>query len=263
MKSITLIASTIVIALTLTAFTYSGWNVQPTHKMGCQAATEIEPPTFSYDLSPRANNTVTKEGMYSATTVADLVPDFGNQEDLKNNVISVRDVKIRIEDENLHETKHRSEKGNGNSLSAAQMNLLKDTDYSTNFSLEGFYTDIDPTKFSSQDRYFNYYMTVVPETQASYKAGKETLIDFITAKSKSTIDKLQKGNLKSGNIRFTVTTNGSISDISIDSTCGYPRVDKRMVELINSLSEGWNVATDGKGEKVNQVLVFSYGQGGC
>ena len=60
MKSITLIASTIVIALTLTAFTSSGWNVQPTHKMGCQAATEIEPPTFSYDLSPRANNTVTK-----------------------------------------------------------------------------------------------------------------------------------------------------------------------------------------------------------
>ena len=263
MKSIRFIACTVVIAFTLTAFTYSSWNGLPTNKLSCQTTNEIEPPTFSYNLSPPGKNTITKERLHNAKTISDLIPDFSNQENLKNNIISVRDVKIRIEEENVHQNKRESEKRNGNSLSKEQISLLKSTDYSTNFFLEGFYTPNNLIKDLNKDRYFNYHMTVVPEQQATYKGGNMAFINFLTTKCQPTIAKVLKGNLKYGNISFTITKAGTISNIHINSTCGYPSVDERMMDLMNKLPDVWNVATNGKGEKVNQTLVFSYGQTGC
>ena len=77
-------------------------------------------------------------------------------------------------------------------------------------------------------------MTVVPENQASYKAGNNAFIDFLKAKCQPTIAKVQKGNLKSGMISFTVTKAGAISNIVNESTCGYPNVDERMIDLLNN-----------------------------
>lgn len=263
MKRFTLIVCTVILTLALTAFTYSSWNAQPNNKISCQTTKEIEPPTFFYDLSSHCKNTITKERMHNAKTVSDLMPDFVMQENLKNNITSVRDVKIRIEEENVHHTKHRIEKGNGNSLSEEQISLLNSTDYSTNFFLEGISTPNNEIKDVSKERYFNYYMTIVPEQQASYQAGTNAFINFLRTNCQPTIAKVQKGNLKSGKISFTVTKAGALSNININSTCGYPSVDEKMVKLINKLPDGWNVATNGKGEKVNQTLVFSYGQTGC
>lgn len=263
MKSITLITCSVIIALSLTAFTISSWNDLPSSKSCNQSTEEIEPPTFVYNLSPHGNNTITKERMHNAKTIADLIPDFSIQENLKNNILSVRDLKIRIEEENILQTERKSEKRNGSGLSKEQINFLKSTDYSNNFILEGFLISNDLAKTYMKERYFSYYMSVVPEKQASYEAGNKALVNFLTTNCQATIAKVQKGNLKSGSISFIVSKEGSISSIGINSTCGYPSVDKKMVELINQLPDGWNVATNGNGEKVNQTLVFSYGQGGC
>ena len=263
MKSITLIACTVITTFTLAAFTYSSWDALPNNELSCQTAKDIEPPTFFYNLSSHGKNTITKERMHNAKTISDLMPDFSMQENLKNNITSVRDVKIRMEEENVNHPNHKSEKGNGNSLSKEQINLLKSIDYSTNFFLEGYSTTNKLIKDVNKEQYFNYYMTVIPEQQATYKAGNMAFINFLTTNCQPTIAKVQKGNLKSGNISFTVTTDGTISNIDINSTCGYPSVDERMVDLMNNLPDVWNVATNGKGEKVNQTLVFSYGQTGC
>jgi hypothetical protein len=263
MKKITLIACTVAIAFSLAAFTYSNWNGTPTHQPSCQKAIKIEPPAFSFNLSSRGNNSISKETMHSAKTIADFMPDFSIQKDLNNNTISVRDVVIRIEEENVDPTKHKSEKGNGNILSKEQKDLLKSTDYSTNFFLEGFLTNNSLIRDENNDRYFNYYMTVVPEQQATYKGGNKAFVDYLTTNCQPTIEKMQKGNLKFGNISFMVTKDGTISNIEINSTCGYPSVDQKMVELMDAIPDVWNVATNGVGEKVNQTLVFSYGQGGC
>ena len=136
-------------------------------------------------------------------------------------------------------------------------------DYSTNFSLEGYSTPNNLVRVINEKRYFNYYMTVIPEQQATYKAGNKTFIDFLKTNCQPTIAKVQRGNLKSGKISFTVTKTGTISNINIESTCGYPSVDEKMMDLMNELPDVWNGATNGKGEKVIQTLFFSYGQTGC
>jgi hypothetical protein len=263
MKNIILIACTVVITFTLAAFTSSNWNCSFTHNSCSQPTKVIEPPNFFYSLSSRCKNTITKERMHNAKTISDLMPDFRMQENLKNNITSLRDVKIRFEEENAHNTKQRIAKGNGNTLSKEQITLFKSTDYTTSFFLEGFVTHNDLTSDLKKEQYFNYNIAVVPEQQASYKAGNNAFIDFLSTKCQPTINKVQKGNLKSGSISFTITNEGTISNINNNSTCGYSSVDERMMDLLNKLPEVWNVGTNGKGEKVDQTLVFSYGQMGC
>ena len=97
----------------------------------------------------------------------------------------------------------------------------------------------------------------VAEQQASYIGGNNAFLHFLKTECQATIAMVQKGDLKSGNIRFTLTKTGTISNIGLNSTCGYPSVDERMLELMNEIPDGWNVATNGKGEKINQTLVFS------
>ena len=263
MKYITFIACTLFIAFSLTAFINSNLKSSNKENVCSQSSQEIEPPTFSYGLSSLTNNTVTKERIHSAKTIADLMPDHSIKEDLNNNITSLRDVKIRIAATHGHCSKGTTEIRNGNSLSEEQVKLLKSTDYATIFSLEGYITTNKFIPDLNNARYFNYNMAVVPETQATYKAGNDALIDYLSTKCQSTIAKVQRGNLKSGNISFTVTKVGTISDIEFNSTCGYPSVDVRMMELMKTLPEVWNVATDSKGEKLDQTLVFSYGMGGC
>jgi len=263
MKNFTSIAWTLIITFLLTAFAYSNWTSPNVNKLGCQTTIKIEPPTFFYNLSSGCPNTISKERIHKAKTVSDLMPDHGMQENLKNNISTLRDVEIKIEDDKALRTNLKSEKRNENILSDQQLDLLKSTDYFTNFFLEGYSIDNNPNKDLNKERYFNYCMTVVPVQQAAYKAGNNAFIDFLKRNCQPSMAKVKSGNLKSGNISFTVTKAGTISNIVLRSTCGYPGIDKKMMDLMNDLPDEWIAATNGKGEKVNQTFVFSYGQGGC
>ena len=154
MKNITLIACTVIISFTLTAFTYSNWNGPLTDKTCSQPTRVIEPPNFFYNLSSTCKNTITKEKMHNAKTISDLMPDYSMQENLKNNVTSLRDVKIRIEEDNVDNTKKRSVKANGNNLSKEQLDFFKSTDYSTSFFLEGFVTRNNVNSGLKNEQYF-------------------------------------------------------------------------------------------------------------
>lgn len=252
-----------ILALMLSAYTFSTWNGEDNNQACSQSTNVIEPPTFFYNLSAGTNNTISKERMHNAKTVADLFPDYQMQEDVKNKRTVLREVKIRVAAEHGHCSKGTAELKSGTKFSEEQVNLLQSTDYSTNFNLEGYAVPNTIIPDLNNKRHFNYSMTVVPENQASYKGGNEAFIDFLTAQCQPTIAKTKRGNLKSGNISFNVTKSGSISDVKIISTCGYPSVDKRMMDLMNELPQGWNIATNNDGEKLDQTLVFSYGQGGC
>lgn len=263
MKNFKLFAGALIIMLTVSAFTYSNWNSPTVHENSCRSITELEPPTLFYSLSAGSMNVVSKEAIQNAERISDLMPDHGIKEDLNKNIFSLRDVEIKIEPVRAMCGKIQLEKSNSNVLNEAQKSMLKTANYSDNFQLEGFITETKFIKDANKDRYFNYNMKVVPEYQASYKAGNDALLDFLKTECQTTIASVQKGHLKSGNIGFTITTEGIVSNIDLRTTCGYPDIDKKMMELIDRLPEGWNVAMNAKNEKIDQTLVFSYGLGGC
>ncbi|MEL7004496.1 MAG: hypothetical protein AAFN93_17445 [Bacteroidota bacterium] len=62
---------------------------------------------------------------------------------------------------------------------------------------------------------------------------------------------------------FTVTKNGTLENVRLTATSGYPSVDELMVELIDSLPAKRNPAENSEGEKVDQELVFFFGLMGC
>jgi hypothetical protein len=235
-------------------------NKKKSNKVLCSQPTEVNtPPTFFYDLDTRFTNTITKKDLYSAKTVKDLIPqDHVTQERMKD-IISFRDVKISM----ITNEGKLFEKGKGNTLNGNQLIFLHSRDYSSNFFIDAFSMHRNLLTGETKEYPFTYYITVIPEKQASFKAGKEEVINYLKENCQSTIAKTQRGKLKPGKISFTVTKNGTISNPNINSTSGYPTVDKKMVELINKLPGEWNIATSDKGEKIDQILVFSFGTIGC
>jgi hypothetical protein len=70
---------------------------------------------------------------------------------------------------------------------------------------------------------------------------------------------VQADLLKPAKLFFTVTIKGSIKNVYLDRTSGYPDVDKTMIELISKVPSAWEPAQNTKGEKVDQELVVSFG----
>ena len=69
--------------------------------------------------------------------------------------------------------------------------------------------------------------------------------------------------LKPARLYFTVTKDGTIENLKLDSGSGYPEVDKKMMELITKTPGAWLPAKNSKAETVNQELVVFFGLMGC
>ena len=254
MKKSTLIISTVLTTFSLTALALNNLSTNAPneeHQSTCQAASEkIEPPTFFFSLESRFMTTVSKSELNKAKTIIDIVP-----KDERWAAIDFDEVTIRV----LPNKNTDFAEGTGKSLNPKQIELLKSINYSANFVIDAYRKSKNP---SPQD-YFPYYLTVVPENQVNYDGGLDLAVNFLKEKSEATIAKTQRGNLKSGKISFVITKAGSIEKIDLNSTCGYKKVDLKMIELIQSLPKKWAAATNENGDKIDQTLVFSFGTTGC
>jgi hypothetical protein len=268
MKKNALIFSVVLAMMSLVAFGFVNSNDSlPDEKISANCKTTITDnhptcvakqntnPIFFYDVSPRFINTITKEKLDQAKTILEVVP----KKPRNKGIVSLRDVKIKI----LSEENKRFEKGSGNTLNAAQVSLLQATDYSTNFCIEAFSKQKNPNSGELEEQCFVYYMTVVPEKKAEFKKGHTALLEYLKENSQEKITHVTKDRLKSGKLYFTVTKEGRISNVKLDATSGYSGIDKKMFKLIENLPGEWEPATNSKGEKVDQKLVFSFGEIGC
>jgi len=64
-------------------------------------------------------------------------------------------------------------------------------------------------------------------------------------------------------IRFTISTEGEITNIRHDSISRYASIDKRMIKFLKKIPGEWQPAENAKGEKVEQDLVFTFAIPGC
>ena len=114
-----------------------------------------------------------------------------------------------------------------------------------------------------ENNYFSPHLTIVPEMQAVYVSGKNSLIEYLKENSKEETSFVLKDKLKAGKLYFTVTKEGKISNAKVRATSGYPSIDEKMIELITNSPGKWEPAKNSEGKKVDQVLVFSFGIIGC
>lgn len=206
-----------------------------------------------YDVDSRFIATITKENLNKATSVLDIVPKKAKGW-WKT---SFHTVTISI----LQEGAEIQETGNNKTLNASQIKLLKTTDYSTNFYIKARGYDIHAETGRIED--YAYYFTIIPEKEAAYISGHNTLISYLKENSKDKTVIIKKDKLKSGKVSFTVTKKGLVSNVKLISTSGYPTIDEVLLELITKIPGKWKPAENHKGEKIDQELIFSFGRMGC
>jgi hypothetical protein len=208
---------------------------------------------FFYNVDSRYGTSITKENLQKAKSIVDIVPKERNW-----GSFPIHTVKVTI----FHDNTEISEIGYDPVLNEAQLQLLHSIDYSDSFSLtascKGKHKNVDKEEYDLFD-----ILTVTPEKEAEYSEGKDALLAFLKENSNEQTIRVKQDQLERGNISFTISKNGKITNIQLSSTSGYTNVDEVMVELVSNLPGIWIPATDSKGEKVDQEFVFSFGRGGC
>jgi len=210
---------------------------------------------FIYDVGPRFG-AIKKRKVDEATSIA----TFFEENQLKS-IISLKSVDIiTIKGDKRTDTKVS---GNSNKLTTAQLKLLQSFDYSTSFLIRAEYQQLNKETGELEDSYSTPHLTIVPEKEARYSHGIDTLKKLLKKNSESARINIDPEKLKPAKLYFTVTKNGSIENVKLDKSSGYPLVDKTMFELITKTLGKWQPAENHKGEKVDQELVVSFGLTGC
>lgn len=103
-------------------------------------------------------------------------------------------------------------------------------------------------------------ITVVPETQASYTGGDvKELANYFTEYVKKQ-HPTKPDAIQNASILFTVTEDGSLSDIKLRQLSGDPKTDKLLLEAVKKMPK-WKPAQNANGIPVKQIIHFAFG--GC
>lgn len=245
MKKSFLIFCAVFSAFCLASFGYMNWS---------HASLDLV-----YNVDSRFDATITKEKLHKATSVLDIVP-----EEAEWSKVSFSNMATAV----FQNGGEIRESGKDELLNAAQIRLLQSADYSTNICVKGWGKKRnggpDYLKDLAQEELdFVYYLTVVPEKEAEYAAGYDALISYLKENSKAATAVIRENKLQPGRVHFTVTKTGSIANVTLDSSSGYPSVDDVLIDLITNMSGTWAPATNSQGEKVDQKLVLFFGRQGC
>ncbi len=210
---------------------------------------------FYYDLGTRFRP-VLKTAIDGATSIQDFLPLEETQD-----VVSYRSVEVIII-ENDVQTSVRA-MGLSDVLTTEQTQILKTSGYSTNFLVKADFVEMNGATAKLENNYITPHLTIVPEQQAVYRPGNEALLDFIRSKNKENTANLDESKLQPAKLYFTVTKLGTISNVRLDRTTGFERIDVTVLDLMRRLPGTWQPAENHKGEKVDQELVLSLGMVGC
>lgn len=249
MKKYALIFSTILIAIGLMSFGY----------LNLDQVEEPVPIDFFYNLGPRYNRTFTKAEMKAARTFS----EFDNLDALNpKHIVSFKSVKVLTIDDNYDPIKEVE--GKSGEFNSVQLQLLASAPYSADILIRADYVMRNNKTGELEDSYSTPHITVVPETRAEYPGGGyDAFVDYVKSHKVEETVAISKDDLKPGKIRFTVSKVGTITKVTLISSSGYRKIDKRMVELITEAPGNWKVAQDTDGQRVEEQLVFSFGIIGC
>jgi TonB family protein len=207
-----------------------------------------------YNIDSKFGTTITKEKLYKATSVVDILP---TETDWPS--YPIQSVHVNV----FHGSTETSEMGKHLALNTAQQQLLRTLDYSDSFSFKA------PCKGKHKDTgdletYDLFYrITVTPEKETQYSDGKDALIAYLKENSTAQTANIKQDQIERGALNFTISKTGTLTNVKLASSSGYPSLDEVMMELINTLPGTWEPAENAKGDKVDQELVFSFGRGGC
>jgi len=203
---------------------------------------------FTFSIGSRFIATTTKEQLQNATSVNQILPTDANPNDRAFDYVET----VILDESEIKQT------GSSHLLNLLQVDLLGSLDYGSNFYIKGNY--VDKTRFND---YLIYYISVVPEQQAEYQGGNNSLAEHLRQSSRSKLEFIDAKEIQSGRIMFTVSETGDITSTELDSTCGFSSIDAYMLDLLKELPSKWEPARNDKGEAISQEFILFFGNQGC
>lgn len=261
----------ILTTLSLTAYAYMNWGqpepevqqiscAEPVNESIVSSAYGLAttpanmPLDFVFSVDNRFVTTITLNQLQNAKSIIDILPDEATE-----TLSEFREVKV----DTLPNNYKTAIEGVDETLNQDQLDLLQSTGYSSNFYLESKCKNQKTRKAALENYHLVYYLTVVPEKAATYPGGQNSVANYLEKNSEEQMASIEWAALRPGKVSFTVTKKGTISQVRLNSTCGTPSFDKHVIELIKTLPNQWEPATNAKGQQVHQEFVFFYGQKGC
>ena len=205
-----------------------------------------EPLDFFFYIGSRFES-IKKSDITKATSIYDFI----SEEDKKLiKKLHATELIIIINDKrtNIREYSTKAD------LTKEQLQLLQSMDYSKHFVMKAIYENYD-----SEHHDFNPHYTVVPETQATYSEGNKALLQYLKENKSKDTRFIDEKKMQAVKVSFTITARGTMTNVTLDRTTGYPQLDLELKELIKTTSENWIPAKNQVGENVDQELVLSFG----
>lgn len=214
--------------------------------------------SFNYRFGSRFGFKVSKTQLEHAKTVYDII-----DQNAKENYQSFHAIQIGMLNENGHELYEDGLLNEEANFNPSQISLLRSLSVSDNFFLRAKASQIDASTQSTKEGDFANYITVVPEKEAEYEKGVEGFVDYLKKKSKKMVLGLNPDELGFGRIHFTVDVNGRIKSLKVHATSDLPKLDTKMIKIIEQAPGKWIPAEDAEGNPTAQEMVFFYGKMGC
>lgn len=147
-------------------------------------------------------------------------------------------------------------------LTPEQVSLLKSTDLGDEVVIDVAYKSKNFITKELDVRYMHYTATVVPEHEAEYPGGVESLKAYLKENAITKIPNESFKELQQVIIRFTIDEQGQTSNARLTTTSGDPKTDNLLLKTLNNMPK-WKPAVDIKGTRVSQDFEFIIGNTGC
>jgi len=255
MKKNAKMLSAVLLSIGLMAFSYGFMYEELQCNTVASDEKEVVEVDFFYDLGPRYDP-ITKQFLNEVVRVTEFNTPEENQR-----IVTLKSTEL-IFIENDKQTNIRF-KGESEMLTEAQLAFLHSAQYSSCFLVRTEFYSQNPVTGEAEFNYYSPHLTVVPEKQAVYKAGKEKLLAYFAKNNKENTLNLDEKKLRPAKLYFTVDKTGQITNVKLDRTSGYADIDDTMIDLLTHLEGDWEAAENEKGEKVDQELAISFGMLGC
>lgn len=230
-------------------------TVEDTDTKAIPSDLKFEKGDFYYGIGTRFNG-ITKTKLLAARSFSDFIGDEHAQR-----IVSYSALDVIVLDDN-EKTAIRVE-GGGGDFTQEQLNLIKTIEYNTNVLIRAEYKEDAPWSGKIEESHWTPYITVTAATLPRYKKGKVALLSYLKAKSTEAVQDAKGQAFAPGKINFTVTKEGTITNVRLTNTCKVDVIDQLLVDILKNAPGEWIPAKDEHGKAVDQDLVFSFANMGC
>ncbi|MFT4679305.1 MAG: hypothetical protein ACI84C_001930 [Flavobacteriales bacterium] len=265
MKKNILIFIALLGTLSLTAWGYLNWAqsasqygehiCQPGPLCSSQVIIKPEPAiNLRYDIDSRFTK-MTRTKLNELRSIEDIFPY-----DPSSPIIKYNNIRVYAN----YLDKDHFEVGSTEIFNKAQLEVLSSAEYSTTVLITATCIRIKAYTEELENDSLFCYRTIVPEHEAQFTSGLDALLLYLRNNSKDKVSIIDENYVQKGKLYFTITRNGEISNIRVDATSGYPRIDNDFIELLANMPSKWQPAKNAFGVNIDQEFVFFFGAGaGC